>query len=291
MRIVYHLGAHCTDEERLIKCLLKNRGALAARGIAVPGPSRYRNLLRETANALGRRHASAEAQATLLDQILESDAPVDRLILSWDGFLAYPQWLLHGGFYARSGLNLRKLTDVFPDHLAEFHLAIRNPAGLIPALLQKQKDRSYADLMGDLHPQDLFWSEVLGNIRQQNPDVPIHVWCDEDSPLVWPDVLNIVAGLPQGMALDGQDDLLAHLLAPADLARLQADLAGRPGLSPALRRQITADFLDRHALVERMETTVELPGWTEGLIENLGLQYDQDLDRIARIPGVTLTLP
>ena len=26
MEIVYHLGAHCTDEERLLRCLLKNRG-------------------------------------------------------------------------------------------------------------------------------------------------------------------------------------------------------------------------------------------------------------------------
>jgi hypothetical protein len=291
MRIVYHLGAHCTDEERLIKCLLKNRGPLAAQGIAVPGPSRYRNLLRETANSLGRRPSGPDAQQALLEQILESDAPVDRLILSWDGFMAYPQWVLHGGFYMRAGLNLRKLTDVLPDHPAEFHLALRNPAGLIPALLQRQKDRSYADLMGDLHPQDLFWSDVLGNIRQQNPEVPIHVWCDEDSPLIWPDVLAVVSGHAPGLVLEGQDDLLSALLAPVDLARLQADLAARGRINPALRRQIIADFLDHHALPERMETPVELPGWTEGLIENLCLQYDQDLDRIARIPGVTLTLP
>ena len=33
MRIVYHLGAHCTDEERLVRCLLKNRGLLAGQGI------------------------------------------------------------------------------------------------------------------------------------------------------------------------------------------------------------------------------------------------------------------
>ena len=36
MRIVYHLGAHCTDEDRLVRCLLKNRAVLAEAGIAVP---------------------------------------------------------------------------------------------------------------------------------------------------------------------------------------------------------------------------------------------------------------
>ncbi len=52
MRIVYHLGTHCTDEERLLRCLLKNRGVLATEGIVVPGPARYRTLLRDTAMTL-----------------------------------------------------------------------------------------------------------------------------------------------------------------------------------------------------------------------------------------------
>ncbi len=39
MEIVYHLGAHCTDEDRLLRCLLKNRGILAQQGIIVPGPT------------------------------------------------------------------------------------------------------------------------------------------------------------------------------------------------------------------------------------------------------------
>ena len=48
MRIVYHLGAHCTDDDRLVRCLLKNRALLADQGITVPSPTRYRKLLRDT---------------------------------------------------------------------------------------------------------------------------------------------------------------------------------------------------------------------------------------------------
>ena len=59
MRIVYHLGAHCTDDERLLRCLLKNRGALAEQGIVVPSPTRYRTLLRDTAVHLQGRHGHA----------------------------------------------------------------------------------------------------------------------------------------------------------------------------------------------------------------------------------------
>ena len=38
MQIVFHLGAHCTDDGLLIRSILKNRAKLAAEGIGVPGP-------------------------------------------------------------------------------------------------------------------------------------------------------------------------------------------------------------------------------------------------------------
>ena len=40
MDIVLHAGAHCTDEDRLVKCLLKNKDLFLQRGVAGPGPSR-----------------------------------------------------------------------------------------------------------------------------------------------------------------------------------------------------------------------------------------------------------
>ena len=67
MRIVYHLGAHCTDDERLIRCLWKNRETLAVQGIVVPAPTRYRALLRDTAVTLKGRPASRDTQAVVLD--------------------------------------------------------------------------------------------------------------------------------------------------------------------------------------------------------------------------------
>ena len=60
MRIVYHLGAHCTDEERLVRCLLKNRATLADQGIVVPAPTRYRKLLRDTAVQLKGQPAAIQ---------------------------------------------------------------------------------------------------------------------------------------------------------------------------------------------------------------------------------------
>src|SRR5690606_26971284 len=138
MRIVYHLGAHCTDEERLIRCLLKNRSVLAEQAIHVPAPTRYRRLLRDTAVQLRGAAASKETQAMVIEQIMDDETP-ERLILSWDSFLAFPQWALRGRLYGFAGERIRAFTQIFPHIGAEFFLSIRNPATWLPALYEKQK--------------------------------------------------------------------------------------------------------------------------------------------------------
>jgi hypothetical protein len=291
MRIVYHLGVHCTDDERLVKCLLVNRAALAGEGIIVPGPARYRTLLRDTAASLQGRTASADTQQLILDEILEDVDDVKRVILSWDNFLAFPQWALRGALYLTAGARMRSITRIFPDCDAEFHLAIRNPASFLPALIKKQGGRTYLDVMDGIDPRDLFWSEMIRDLAEANPGVPIHVWCDEDTPLIWPEILQIVSGHSAGLTLEGSDNLLHTLMSANAMNRYYHLLQKRPPRNINQRRKIVSWFLMKLALPQRMEVTVDLPGWTTELAETLTLQYDQDLARIAAIPGVTLTLP
>ena len=106
MRIVYHLGAHCTDDERLIRCLWKNRVQLGEQGIVVPAPTRYRALLRDTAVTLKGRAASRDTQAVVLEQIMEEDR-ASRLILSWDSFLSLPNYVLNDRLYPAAGERVR----------------------------------------------------------------------------------------------------------------------------------------------------------------------------------------
>ena len=48
MQIALHIGENCTDDDRILKSLLKNGSAFADNGIKFPGPGKYRRLLRET---------------------------------------------------------------------------------------------------------------------------------------------------------------------------------------------------------------------------------------------------
>ena len=290
MRIVYHLGAHCTDEDRLLRCLLKNRAMLADHGVVVPGPARYRKLLRDTAVQLKGQRASVETQALVLEQIMDEDQ-ADRLILSWDSFLSFPQWVVRGGLYPMAGERIRAFAQIFPEIEAEFFLAIRNPATFLPALFDKQKVKSYDDFLDGVDPMFLRWSDVVAQIRSENPDVELTIWCDEDTPLVWPEVLGAVTSLHDATVLADEDELLASIMAPEGLTRMRDYLTRNPPATPAQRKRIVAAFLDKFVLTDKIEIEVALPGWSAGLIDEITAAYDADVARIARMDGIRLITP
>ncbi|MGV8989012.1 MAG: hypothetical protein ACOH2H_22435 [Cypionkella sp.] len=295
MRIVYHLGAHCTDDERLLRCLLKNRGVLAEQSIVVPGPTRYRNLMRDTAIALKGQAASLDTQALVLEQIMEEDR-AERLILSWENFLAFAPWVVDGALYPAAGDRTRAFTQVFPQIEAEFHLAIRNPASFLPAVYAKQKTMkggkaNYEDFVKGVDMFAVRWSQVVDNILAQNPDVPLTVWCDEDTPLIWPEVLQAVGGHTPGTVLEDEGELLTQIMPAEGIKRMQAYIATHPVTSIEMRRRIVSAFLDKFALKEKISVVVEMPGWTEATVETLTQIYEQDVARIAATPGVKFIAP
>ena len=295
MRIVYHLGTHCTDDERLLRCLLKNRGMLAQQGIVVPGPTRYRTLLRETAVALKGQPASLDTQALVLEQIMEADR-ADRLILSWDSFLSYPNWAMEGGLYRSAGERVRAFSQIFPQIEPEFHLAIRNPATFLPALFDKQKaakggTKDFAAFMKGRDPLDIRWSAVVDRILDLNPGVPLTIWCDEDTPLIWPEVLQAVSGHAPDTVLENTHELLAQIMSADGLKRMQAYLASHVVTTPELRRKVLTAFLDKFALPEKISVEVEVPGWTAATVTALSALYDQDVALIRATPGVRFIDP
>jgi hypothetical protein len=290
MRMVYHLGAHCTDDERLIRCLLKNREVLAQQGITVPAPQRYRNLLRDTAIQLKGSPASAEMQASLLDQIVP-EGHIERLIFSWEHFLGLPNWALNGVIYPAAGDRVRAFVQIFPDVPAEFHLALRNPATFLPALVAKQTKSNDDNVLAGKDPLDWRWSDTIRRIMKVNPDISLTVWCDEDTPLIWPEVLQAVSGYVAETPLDGSFDLLASIMTADGLKRLQAYLDTKGPFTPERRRRAVTAFLDKFARPDQLEVQIDVPGWTQDLVTRMSDIYEQDVALIAQMPGVTFIAP
>lgn len=290
MKVVYHLGVHGTDERRLVGVLRANAAALAGRGIVVPDPEGYRQVLRSIAGAMKGAQASPETEESLLDAVMTEDE-AERLVFSNESFLCVKNWAVsRGKLYPTAGEKVAALVNLLPSHDCEVTLAIRNLATFLPAVLPVPRGEMPEALRaGDL--SGLSWLDVVGRIRAANPDLPITVWCDEDTPLIWPEVLRALTGAPDDMVLEGENEILAAIMSEEGTARLHAYMAARPPLPTAARRRVVMAFLDKYARPEAMEMELDLPGWDEALVEDMTERYDADLAAIAHIPGVTVIAP
>ncbi|NHX22099.1 hypothetical protein, partial [Escherichia coli] len=86
------------------------------------------------------------------------------------------------------------LRDVFPGHEVRFYLALRNPATFIPALFEASSATEFPAFIAGQDLASMLWSGPVSRIREACPDVPLTLWCNEDLPLLWPDVLGAIAG-------------------------------------------------------------------------------------------------
>lgn len=291
MEIAIHLGVHCTDDERLLRCLRANAAKLAAAGVAVPEPDAYRTLMRDAANTLQGHAASPETEEIMLEQILDEAETANRMILSWDNFLSFPQWVLRGRLYPAAGDRCRALRLTFPAHDVGFCMAIRNPATFLPELCARKRGKPVEEMLGDTDVMGLRWSDTISDILARNPDTPLVVWCDEDTPLIWPEVLEHVSGLPDGTELQGWDDLLHHLMDEEGFRRLHSTLTEPPVPDAARRRQIIGNLLAEFVRPEAVEQEFEMPGWDQSTVDRLTETYENDIRRIANLPGVTFITP
>ncbi|MGB8623669.1 MAG: hypothetical protein WCD16_12690 [Paracoccaceae bacterium] len=292
MQVVYHLGAHATDEGRLLKCLLKNADTLKAEGISLPGPSNYRPLLRDAVSSLNGKPATAEAQQTLLDAVLDEDRPPGRVIFSNPAFICAPAKVLDEGvLYARAGQTTHAMAQLFPQAECEFHIAIRNPATFIPAVFATCRNTSFEAFTGGIDPRRLRWSDVVARIQKANPDAMLTVWCNEDTPLIWPEVLSELSGHDPKTELDGIYDFHASIMSEAGMKRMRDYLQSHPPVNEIQRRRVVAAFLDKFAIPDEIEMELDLPGWTEALVEEVTELYEEDMFEIERMPGINFVTP
>ena len=292
MRVVFHIGAHQTDQDRLVRSLLKNRDLLARQQVAVPGPGRYRVVLRDVVNRLRGEPATAEAEELLIEAIADRDTP-EVLFLSNDSFMCLPQRALdEGRLYARA-FKTAWLRQLFPRHETAFALALRDPSSFVPALFQARanRDLDFEDYMTGLDPHALRWSEVIETIRAHNPDAEIIVWCNEDTPLVWGAVMQAVTGVSGDAALDGVLDIALQIVSEEGAAAIEAHFGRAPHFDGPEVRRALGRLIEAHGRPDELADVIDLPGWDEDLIARLSAAYDADVARIAAMPGVRFIAP
>jgi hypothetical protein len=131
----------------------------------------------------------------------------------------------------------------------------------------------------------------VGRIRAAVPDVPLTVWCNKDTVLLWGELLRRLSGVGPGTAIEGEYDLLATVMMPEGMKRFLSYMATHPGQTDAQIRRVIGAFLDKYAIPGEIEEEVDLPGWDAQTVDDLTRAYEADVDRIAAMPGVTFLTP
>lgn len=291
MQIAYHIGANCTDEERLLKSVLRNASALLEQGIVVPGPSKYRRLLRETIQRLKGAPPRPGTRDILIDAIVEEDS-VNRLVMSNDNFIAIPKRIFDDGiFYPQVEDKVRGLVRLFPDDEIGFFIGIRHPAAFLQEIARRAEVPRLRDFLGTLSPLDLRWSQVVARIRTVAPRARIHVWCNEDTPIIWEDLIRLLSGTTPHVQLEGTLDILSRIVTREGLAAVKADLARAGDIDRTERHEIIAAAIEEHGKPEAMEDEVIYPEMEASLIAAMTDLYEEDIASIDAMDGVTLILP
>lgn len=291
MEIAFHIGANCTDDDRLLKSILKNGALLGDNGIKAPGPSKYRRLIRETIQNLNGMMPAENTRQILLDAIVDDDTP-RRLVMANPNFICVSNRIFDGGvFYQQAEFKIQSLVHLFPNDQIELHLALRNPATFLPEVFRDAKSTDFHAFMQGVAPHEIRWSQLVRRIRACAPQVLLTVWCNEDTPLLWADLIRDLCGLDPMTKITGGFDLLAQIMAPEGMTRFLNYLRAHPPQNEHQKRRVIAAFLDKYALVDAVEETVDLPGMTGEMLDYLTDLYEADVADIARMDDVDFITP
>ncbi|NBB98897.1 MAG: hypothetical protein GVY34_12185 [Alphaproteobacteria bacterium] len=291
MDIALHLGTHLTDDGRLRNCLTHNQAILQKDGIDVPDAASYRTSILEAVKSHAKGQLAPDAGAILLDSILTTER-ANRLVLSTARFLSpLPSAVRRAQFCPMAEQRVQGLRAVFADHDVSLFLAIRNPASFIPALLGAVNEEQAGVIRGDLEPTALRWSNLVRTLRDQFPEAPITVWCDEDTPFIWEDILHAVSGYHGTEPLSRVYDWFDTVMVDGGATKLATYMDNAPPMERAQKQRVIAAFLDKFCDEDKIDIDVSTIDWSEDMVDLLSELYDEDVMTLGAMDGVTLLQP
>lgn len=290
MQVAIHFGTHGTEPERMIRTLTENRDWMLSNGIEVVPPGRYKGVLDESLISLKGGDAPPEMEEVIYDALLESDH-VRRMVISQASLIgAVTRCIGAKGLFPHAGAKMRAVAGLFPSAEVEVSLAIRNPALQVPYLIGRN-DQPYEKTMAGSDPAALRWGPAMLSIVEAMQGRRVIVWCYEDTPLVWPEAVRRIAQIPADVPLKSGLAVIGDLLPPEGMTELREALALPGNRTVEARRTLFADVLARHVKTETIAETVDLPGWTQDLVDRMTDAYEEDVAMIAALPGVEFLAP
>jgi hypothetical protein len=312
MRIRYLLGGHSTDADKLYGALLQRESALAERGIRLTRPRQLRRALDAAIRANREDAKPEEGSANLLDHLGGStaDDAAGEMILFGETLLGAPAQAIRGKLiYPFIAARCRQLCQAVDGHEPVFVLTLRNPATFLPTLARSVSPDDVPAFLAEIEPTALHWLHTLRRLRSQIPEVPVIAWCHEDTPVLWPDLVDWLLGVadrpsevPAGSEAEaaaaaeaeaetGWTAYLRTLLTEDGVRQIETALSDPALRDRAARQRAVAAAIGAHGRPDAIDMDLSDTGWTQAQIDRLTKNYHADLEQIAGVDGVTLLSP
>ena len=291
MEIALHIGANCTDDNRLLRSLLKNAESLKKEGVKIPSPRKYRIVLRETVQNLAGTLPEEGTRDSLL-QSMGAAPSTRRLVLSHPALMCVANRVFEGGeFYALADAKIASLSQLFKNDDLTIYMALRNPATFVPTAFAESKAKTLKDFLHNIPLENILWAPLLERLRRKAPNAKFVIWCNEDTPLIWSNIIRVILDVSATTRILGGYDLLAAIMKQDGMSRMSSYLKSSPPKTEIQRRKIMATFLERYAIEEELVQEFDHPEWTQDVIDGLTNMYDQDVAQIEAMDGITFIAP
>jgi hypothetical protein len=279
-----HFGVPYFFGDQLIRTLRTSQEKYPEDDVFVPDPDSYRQVL-------GRK-AAGELGGTLLpmeeEHLVKALKPeVKNLILSFNALFGGPATLIkQGALYPMAVERLSSALKLFPNKDPRLTLTVANPGVMISSLISEGHIKtSSPEQAACMRP---LWYDLVESLSEAFPDMPITIAPMEDSHVTWPILLHKIQDLPEDRGAAGSLAMAMNILTPHGREVLTESVNATPltqiGQLIALIEMAVNTYCDPKCL----EKEIDLPGWTQEVIDDFDVLYEQDIDCCADLDNVTV---
>ncbi|MFQ6553488.1 hypothetical protein AAD018_014215 [Aestuariibius insulae] len=287
LTVALHAGAHKTATTHLQRTMADNMALINEAGISFRGPNAFRTpgaTLRHMFEiGLKMEEPIPGGPQAMLKNLADGR---DRLIISEENFLGSlnpPDGPFRRLLYPDGPGRLESLAKRISPCPLDLFFAVRDPATFMQSaysqVLSSGRKVSLQDYVNDVPPKKISWFRLVRRLVEKNAARRIWIWRYEDYPKI-------------------QEQIYSHLLTP-EIARsiVPHPVRVNKGLSQAAVEACLSDDPQSPSAPEAKahypvgETYPRYDGFSEEARRLSRIRYEDDLERIAALPGVQLLRP
>ncbi len=84
---------------------------------------------------------------------------------------------------------------------------------------------------------------------------------------------------------------MSSIMSKEGMERLRSYMHLHQDITEVQKRRVIGAFLDKFALDDAIEEELDMPNWTEALVDELTELYDEDMMTVQRMDGVRMIAP